>query len=484
MKHVDTQLLRKQMISSSVHTGFLLLLIVLVLSIGSVAFCEESLRNGNTGDAVRDLQQKLIELHFLSGTADGKFGTRTENALRTFQKRHNLRSDGVAGPLTWEKLNSVCSGKVGDGSAVIPADSSANGIFSGNYSTMRKNTSGSRVRILQDALRTLGFLSGNSDGKYGTATEKAVSKFQLAEGLKQDGIAGKKTLKALETAVAQPSGSSPAEKEPENDIENDTDSSPSVSQSSVLSFDNDYTTIRKGATGERVVTLQKILKELNYLNSKADGKFGNSTEKAVILFQKYNHLTQDGLAGKKTLTLLEKAYKKGEAYDDQANQAPDNDIGQTDDSSIIVPKKAEIHLLHWFNDIKPMLKNGQHILVYDPSTGISWTLRLMSLGRHADAEPLTLQDTNNMVRAFGNKNTWNQKAVYVRLPNGVWTIGSTHDMPHLSGHIKDNGFDGHLCVHFLRDMSEAQKNDPSYGVANQKTIREYWKKLTGEAIAN
>ena len=87
-----------------------------------------------------------------------------------------------------------------------------------------------------------------------------------------------------------------------------------------------------------------------------------------------------------------------------------------------------------------------------------------------------------MVKAFGGKNTWNQKAVYVKLPDGRWTIGSTHDMPHQSGNIKDNDFNGHLCVHFLRDMDEAKKNDPNYGVANQETIRTYWKKWTGEEI--
>ena len=92
-------------------------------------------------------------------------------------------------------------------------------------------------------------------------------------------------------------------------------------------------------------------------------------------------------------------------------------------------------------------------------------------------------DTENMVKAFGGKNTWDQKGVYVRLPSGVWTIGSTHDMPHMSGHVTDNNFNGHLCVHFLRDMSEAQRNDPDYGVQNQVTLRNAWKALTGETIS-
>ena len=69
-----------------------------------------------------------------------------------------------------------------------------------------------------------------------------------------------------------------------------------------------------------------------------------------------------------------------------------------------------------------------------------------------------------MYKAFGNTNTWTPKPVYVKLPSGTWTLASMHNVPHLSGSIKDNGFDGHLCVHFLRDMDECKQNDPNYGV--------------------
>ena len=40
----------------------------------------------------------------------------------------------------------------------------------------------------------------------------------------------------------------------------------------------------------------------------------------------------------------------------------------------------------------------------------------------------------------------------------------------------------HLCVHFLRDMDECQKNDPNYGVQNQNAIRKKWKELTGITV--
>ena len=64
-------------------------------------------------------------------------------------------------------------------------------------------------------------------------------------------------------------------------------------------------TLRSGSRGEAVKQMQQALISLGYLKGSADGKFGAQTRQAVIDFQKANRLTADGLAGKKTLTLLE-----------------------------------------------------------------------------------------------------------------------------------------------------------------------------------
>ena len=87
-----------------------------------------------------------------------------------------------------------------------------------------------------------------------------------------------------------------------------------------------------------------------------------------------------------------------------------------------------------------------------------------------------------MNRSFGDT-SWTIHPVYVLLPSGQWTMATMHNRPHLYGTITDNGFGGHLCVHFLRTMSESEQNDPKYGVANQQTIRSFWKSLTGETIS-
>jgi len=60
---------------------------------------------GARGEDVRMLQQILKDKSFLSGTADGKFGNLTKNAVKLYQTSKSLVSDGKVGPKTRAKLN-------------------------------------------------------------------------------------------------------------------------------------------------------------------------------------------------------------------------------------------------------------------------------------------------------------------------------------------------------------------------------------------
>ncbi len=62
-----------------------------------------ALREGDTGAAVRAAQQQL-KSRGSSLTADAKFGDKTEDAVRAFQKAAGINADGVIGPDTWAKL--------------------------------------------------------------------------------------------------------------------------------------------------------------------------------------------------------------------------------------------------------------------------------------------------------------------------------------------------------------------------------------------
>jgi hypothetical protein len=59
------------------------------------------------------------------------------------------------------------------------------------------STNTAQVKLLQRALKSLGFLQGPADGSFGPATKTAVERFQSAYNLTPDGIVGQQTLTKL-----------------------------------------------------------------------------------------------------------------------------------------------------------------------------------------------------------------------------------------------------------------------------------------------
>ena len=62
--------------------------------------------------------------------------------------------------------------------------------------------------------------------------------------------------------------------------------------------------LKVGTSGTNVKTLQQKLKNWGYYTGAVDGVFGQKTKAAVILFQRRNGLTADGIVGAKTLAAL------------------------------------------------------------------------------------------------------------------------------------------------------------------------------------
>lgn len=59
-----------------------------------------TLKKGANSQAVADMQEALIALGYLSGTADGIFGSSTQSAVVRFQAVNGLSADGIAGNQT------------------------------------------------------------------------------------------------------------------------------------------------------------------------------------------------------------------------------------------------------------------------------------------------------------------------------------------------------------------------------------------------
>ena len=68
---------------------------------------------GSTGSEVTRIQQKLQKLGYDPGTADGIYGTKTKNAVISFQRDNGLDDDGIVGPKTLEALGLTGGGGSG-----------------------------------------------------------------------------------------------------------------------------------------------------------------------------------------------------------------------------------------------------------------------------------------------------------------------------------------------------------------------------------
>lgn len=65
------------------------------------------LKKGAEGEDVRALQILLNGRGYSCGSADGDFGSRTDKAVRNYQKAKGLGVDGIVGPATWSSLLGV-----------------------------------------------------------------------------------------------------------------------------------------------------------------------------------------------------------------------------------------------------------------------------------------------------------------------------------------------------------------------------------------
>jgi peptidoglycan hydrolase-like protein with peptidoglycan-binding domain len=112
---------------------------------------------------------------------------------------------------------------------------------------------------------------GPVDGVAGPGTKAALIRFQLRHGLTPDGVVGPRTRRALGRFARHGFGSR---------------------------------SLAPGNAGWDVAALQLALAWHGFPNGTIDGGFGGHTERALIKFQRWAHLTPDGVAGPGTFRAL------------------------------------------------------------------------------------------------------------------------------------------------------------------------------------
>ena len=286
------------------------------------------LQLGDKGDNVKYLQYGLHILCCSPNGFDGEFGNGTLTAVKKFQSKYGLVSDGIVGDVTWNTLkneiatiqaqlnkkgcsvgtvdgiagpatyNAVISfqnkngltadGQVGTATWDILFDTVSGGT---THTRILKVTSplmqGDDVKAVQNKLNSLGYNCGTADGYYGNATRTAVISFQSAKGLTADGEVGPATWNALFSSSSTSTGSS-------------------------------YTRLLKVTSplmyGDDVKAVQNKLNSLGFNCGTADGYYGNATKNAVISFQSAKGIDTDGVVGPTTWKLLFNSSSNGSDY--------------------------------------------------------------------------------------------------------------------------------------------------------------------------
>ncbi len=80
------------------------LLLAVLLCSGAAIMPVASYKMGSSGDAIREIQQRLKDWGYYTGNVDGYYGVLTQDAVIYFQKKHGITVDGVVGAQTAEKL--------------------------------------------------------------------------------------------------------------------------------------------------------------------------------------------------------------------------------------------------------------------------------------------------------------------------------------------------------------------------------------------
>ena len=109
---------------------FIFTLLAIILTVTGIAFknneVEALSKYGSRGDEVKQIQTKLKRWGYYNGNVDGIFGSKTQEAVRYFQRKNGLTVDGIAGPATLKAM----------------------GIYNSNNSSSSSSSNSSNVNLL------------------------------------------------------------------------------------------------------------------------------------------------------------------------------------------------------------------------------------------------------------------------------------------------------------------------------------------------
>ena len=102
----------------------IMLTLTALLLVPAIALAATVLEVGSSGSDVTKVQNRLIQYGYMTGSADGKYGEQTRDAVIWFQKRNGLTADGRVGSATAAALGVTLgsSGATTASATILSAD--------------------------------------------------------------------------------------------------------------------------------------------------------------------------------------------------------------------------------------------------------------------------------------------------------------------------------------------------------------------------
>ena len=235
-----------------------------------------TLQYGDEGDDVLELQTRLKDLQYYTGSLSGRYREGTREAVKTFQGDYGLEKTGIADPDT-QGL-----------------------IFSAQYRPLRYGASGEEVKKLQTRLTELGYYTSKITGNFRENTQKSVRAFQEAAGLTPTGAADIQTLQLLYNSGAVAKGSATEE---EKDLSAYLVGSGNEGETTAAAtpFTNK---LKSGSSGTVVKQLQQRMTDLGYYEGPVSGNFAKQTLRAVKAIQAQNGIRATGQVDEETWNVI------------------------------------------------------------------------------------------------------------------------------------------------------------------------------------
>jgi len=262
-------------------------------------------------NVVRRLQQRLIDLGYLSVEADGVFGSQTLRALKRFQKDNGLKQTGM--------LDEETNGAL----FIVPAVTTAPEAV-----LLADGASGDAVDDVQTRLAQYGFSSRTATGEFDDVTGDAVMAFQAYAvenyGTEFDDPLPEPEL-LVETLIENDAPIPTPSPTPDPALQTEIPEMPALAPEATLRphhatdgvvSENLYAyliadrfpvyrkTVQRGDEGREVTRVQNRLTNLEYYYETVGGVFDDQTMEALKWFQAENGLQETGIADQETQEVL------------------------------------------------------------------------------------------------------------------------------------------------------------------------------------